>query len=158
MYVYVFATFFCDVSSLNFQASVGDLCHWAKYVIRTSFDVTTKLDVETTLVIACMRKFPGHLILRRDVFTSLWQRRLHHDVVTTFLRRSWRQKASGKLSYTTKYPSSFDVGVRRATSYRVGFGGKNNEYWFRARVINSFAMRINSTKGTSQKEWWWLKL
>ena len=102
------------------------LTHSAKYVIKTSFDVTTKPDIETTLVIGCIWKFPGRLFASRrfhDVVTTSFTSRCRHNVSTTFREV---KKTSEKLSYTTKYPSSFDVGFRRATSCRVG---KEHRYY-----------------------------
>ena len=61
--------------------------HSAKYVTRTSFDVTTKPDVETTLVIGCIWKFPGRLFTSRrfnDVATTSFTSRCRHNVSTTF--------------------------------------------------------------------------
>ena len=58
-----------------------------KILIRTSFDVTTKPDVETTLVISCIWKFPGRLFTSRrfhDVVTTLFTSRCRHNVSTTF--------------------------------------------------------------------------
>ena len=62
-------------------------CHSAKYVIWTSFDVTTKSNVETTLVIGCIWKFPGRVFTSRrfhDVVTTSFTSRCCHNVYTTF--------------------------------------------------------------------------
>ena len=59
----------------------------AKYVIRTTFDVTTKPDVETTLVIGSIWKFPGRLFTSRrfhDVVTMSFTSRCRHNLSTTF--------------------------------------------------------------------------
>ena len=67
--------------------NICELSHSAKYVIRTSFDVTTKPDVETTLVIGCISKFPGRLFTSRrfhDVLTTSFTSRCRHNVSTTF--------------------------------------------------------------------------
>ena len=74
-------------SVFSLQHSSPSSSHSAKYVIRSSFDVTTKPDVETTLVIGCIWKFPGRLFTSRrfhDVVQTSFTSRCRHNISTTF--------------------------------------------------------------------------
>ena len=95
--------------------------HSAKYVIKTSFDVTTKPDVETTLVIGCIWKFPGRLSASRR----------SHDVVTTLFTSWCRHNVSTTFATSKKRPENFHIQPNIQVLSTSGFDGRRLAEWGR---------------------------